>query len=357
MSIKPFLAAALLAAFASSALCAPIKIAVVAPEGDALGLLGEQVRRGANAAAGDKAELVTLTESCEDGSGPALAEAIKTSGAKAAIGFLCTESLDGSLAPLSQAKIPVITIGIRAPIPMEDALKHGWPLFRLGPGPQAERERITETIRRYWADKPFAILDDGTITSRDTAEWVRNALETQGLKPTFTDTFRPAQEVQTQLMRRLAKAGVTHVFAAADRSDMAVMARDAKKAGLPLVFLGGDALNAVDLDTPLEPGVLAVTQPDWSEQPEAKATVEALAATGQSADGYALPAAAAVTIAIDAAEISANSGADIADALVDTPFDTAIGQIRFTKNHELASNPFTLMRWTGERFEPAVTVE
>ncbi|WP_137153463.1 branched-chain amino acid ABC transporter substrate-binding protein [Rhizobium sp. FKL33] len=357
MSIKPFLLAALVAALASSALCAPIKIAVVAPEGEALGLLGDQVRRGGNAAAGDKAELVTLTESCEDGSGPALAEAIKASGAKAAIGFLCTESLDGALAPLSEAKIPVITVGIRAPIPMEDALKHGWPLFRLAPGSQAERERITETIRRYWADKPFALLDDGTITSRDTAEWVRNALETQGLKPTFTDTFRPAQEVQTQLMRRLAKAGVTHVFAAADRSDMAVMARDAKKAGLPLVFLGGDALNAVDVDAPLEAGVLAVTLPDWPEQPDAKTAIEALKATGQSADGYALPAYAAVTIAVDAAEISANSGADIAEALVDTPFDTAIGQIRFTKNHELAANPFTLMRWTGERFEPAVTVE
>ncbi|MCV3764235.1 ABC transporter substrate-binding protein [Rhizobium sp. TRM95796] len=357
MSIKPFLLAALVAAFASSALSAPIKIAVVAPEGDALGLLGDQARRGANAAAGDRAELVMLSESCEDGSGPKLADMIKAAGVQAAVGFLCTDSLDGSLAPLSEAKIPVITIGIRAPIPMEDALRHGWPLFRLAPGPQAERERITETIRRYWADKPFALLDDGTITSRDTAEWVRNALETQGLKPTFTDTFRPAQEVQTQLMRRLAKASVTHVFAAADRADMAVIARDAKKAGLPLVFLGGDALNAVDMDAPLESGVLAVTTPDWTEQPDAKAIVEALAATGQSADGYALPAAAAVTIAIDAAEISANSGADLAEALVDTPFDTAIGLVSFTKSHELETNPFTLMRWTGERFEPAVTVE
>jgi branched-chain amino acid transport system substrate-binding protein len=357
MSIKPFLLAALVAAFATTALSAPVKIAVVAPEGEALGLLGDQVRRGANAAAGDKAELVLLSETCEDGSGPALAEAIKAAGAKAAIGLLCAESLDGSLAPLAAAKIPVITIGIRAPIPMEDALKHGWPLFRLAPGAQSERELIAASIRRYWADKPFAILDDGTITSRDTAEWVRNALETQGLKATFTDTFRPAQEVQTQLMRRLAKAGVTHVFAAADRGDMAVMARDAKKAGLPLVFLGGDALNAVDLDNPLVSGVLAVTLPDWAEQPEAKTAVEALAATGQNADGYVLPAYAAVTIAIDAAEISANSGADMAEALVDTPFDTALGQIRFTKAHEMASNPFTLMRWTGERFEPAVTVE
>ncbi|MBB1247506.1 hypothetical protein [Rhizobium sp. G21] len=64
-----------------------------------------------------------------------------------------------------------------------------------------------------------------------------------------------------------------------------------------------------------------------------------------------------MTIAIDAAEISANSGADLAEALVDTPFDTAIGPVRFTKSHELETNPFTLMRWTGERFEPAVTVE
>jgi len=352
---SPFILAALLAVPIQAA-AAGLKIAVVAPQSGNFAILGQQVIEGAALAAKDKAELVTIDETCADNSGPDIAARIRESGAAVAIGFLCTESLNGGLPLLAEAKIPAITLSVRASILMEDAIKKGWPFFRLAPSPTAEREKIADAIFQTWKGKPFAILDDGTITSRETAETVRETLEQKGMKATLIDNFRPAQEMQTLLVRRLAKAGVTHVFAAADRNDMSVMAHDARKAGLDLTFLGGDALKAADQQVPLEKGVLAVTQPDYQALAAAKPVVEALAKDGKAADGYVLPAYAAVTIAKDAAEIAQGSGATLTEAMISTPYQTVLGEIRFTQGHELATNPFRLLEWDGERFrEPLET--
>lgn len=350
------LVAALLAVpFSASA--AGLKIAVVAPQAGSLEILGRQVIDGITLAAKDKAELVMIDESCADNSGPAVAAKIQQSGAAVAIGFLCSQSLAGGLPILAKADIPVITLSVRASILMEDALKKGWPLFRMAPSPTAEREKITDAIFRNWKGKPFAILDDGTITSRETAETVREALEQKGMRATLIDNFRPAQEMQTLLVRRLAKAGVTNVFAASDRGDMSVMAHDARAAGLDLTFLGGDSLNAVDPVVPLEKGVLAVTEPDYQTLPSAKAAVAALEKQGKPADGYTLPAYAAVTVALEAEEIASGSGATLTEALIETPFQTVLGEIRFTKAHELATNPFALLEWDGQGFKPVAATQ
>jgi len=328
------------------------KIAVVAPQDGNLAILGAQIVLGAQVAADGKADIVVIAESCAENSGPDIAARIIASGAVAAIGFLCTDSLTPGLEALAKARIPAITLSVRASIVMEDALKKGWPLFRLAPAPGAEREKIVEAIFAHWKGKPFALLDDGTITSRETSETVREALEAKGMKATFIDNFRPAQEVQTQQLRRLKKAGVTHVFAAADRGDMAVMARDARAAKLPLTFMGGDALNGNDQGVALEPGVLAVTLPDATTLPSAKPVVDQLRKEGKSAEGYLLPADAAVSIVMDAEEIASGSGAPLADALAGTPFDTVLGKVQFTSAHELSANPFALLEWNGAAFVP-----
>jgi branched-chain amino acid transport system substrate-binding protein len=351
-----FIAAALLA-IALPASAAGLKIAVVAPQSGNLQILGQQVIEGATLAARGKAELVTIDETCADNSGPDVAAKIRATGATIAIGFLCSQSLEGGLPLLAEANIPAITLSVRASILMEDSLKKDWPFFRLAPAPNAEREKLADVIFQTWKGKPFAILDDGTITSRETAETVRETLEQRGMKATLIDNFRPAQEVQTLLVRRLAKAGVTNVFAAADRNDMSVMAHDARQAGLNLTFLGGDSLNAADQNLSLEKGVLAVTRPDYQTLPPAKSLVDLLAKEGKTADGYFLPAYAAVTVSVDAAEIAGGSGAPLTEALIGVPYQTVIGEVRFTQGHELATNPFMLLEWDGQGFRPPAATQ
>ena len=350
------LALALFASTAAAALAAGPKIAVVAPDSGNLNILGDQVRLGAAFAGRDKAQIIEIAESCAEGSGPAVADEIAESGAVAAIGFLCTESLQDGLPILAKADIPAITLSIRSEVVMQDSLKKKWPFFRLAPSTSAEHEAVANAIFTHWKDKPFALLDDGTILSREMTDSVRQILEQKGMSPAFVDNFRPAQEVQTQLMRRLKQANVTHVFAASDRNDMSILARDAKVAGVNLTFLGADALKGMNQPVPLEPGVYAITLPDFAGLASAKSVVDLMQGEKKTPEGYVLPSYSAIEILLQATEIAEGSGAPLADALAETPFSTALGEIRFGKDHELAGNPYRMLVWDGMAFvEPPLS--
>ena len=356
MFTRTALALLLLASTAVAAHAAGPKIAVVAPDGGNLKILGDQVRLGAAFAAREKAEIVEIAESCAEGSGPALADRIAGSGVVAAIGFLCTESLQGGLPVLAKADIPVITLSIRSEVLMQDSLKKKWPFFRLAPSTSAEHEAAANAIFTHWKDKPFALLDDGTILSREMTDSVRQILEQKGMSAAFVDNFRPAQEVQTQLMRRLKQANVTHVFAASDRNDMSVLARDAKVAGINLTFLGGDALKGMNQPVPLEPGVYAITLPDFAALASAKTVVDLMQEEKKIPEGYVLAAYSAIEIVLQATEIAEGSGAPLGDALVETPFSTTLGEVRFGRDHELAGNPYRMLIWDGTAFvEPPLS--
>lgn len=339
---------------AAPALAAGLKIAVVAPTEGPFALLGQQMLDGARFQAEDRgSEIVVVPETCEAKDGGALTKALLATGAEAAIGFLCTESLEASLPALAEADIPAITLSVRSDILMEDALKKKWPFFRLVPNARAEAAKVTEVILSRWKDEPLALIEDGTIHGRELVESVRTALADIGLTPVFSDTYRPAQEQQVSLVRRLAKSGATHVFTGGDRADTAIIARDAASEQVPLTLLGGETLDAANQPVPLANGVLAVALPDHAVEPQAKDAVDQMTTAKLLAEGYVLPAFAAVTLLEQAKDQALKDETKLADALLKGPYQTAIGPIRYNANHELADNPYQLLQWQNNRFVPA----
>ncbi|WP_313612301.1 branched-chain amino acid ABC transporter substrate-binding protein [Rhizobium sp.] len=344
-------------AFAGSASAA--SIGIVAPQNGPYELLGRQVRQGAKAAAAKLGlDIVEIHESCEDGSGGAIADGLVAAKVSAAIGFLCTETLQGVLPPLKAAAIPAITLSSRAPILMEDALRYGWPLFRLAPSDRAESDRAAEIILRDWKGHSIGLVDDGTIFSRDLVDRIRSTLEQSGLKPTFADTIRPGQEQQVALVRRLARTGITHVFIGAERNDVAIIARDAASENIPLTIMGGDAMNAANNPVALAQNVLAITRPAYDTLPSAQAVAGELRAANIEPEGYTLPAYAATELTAALAEAAQSQGKPAPEILAGgTPFKTIIGDIVFNPSHEVSENPYRLQRWNGQRFEPADKAE
>ena len=325
-------------------------IGVVAPQSGPYVLLGGQVLAGATAAAEiDGSRIVAIDETCEAGSGAAVAQKLVAAKVDAAIGFLCAETLQDALPPLKTANVPAITVSVRSKLLMEDSLKFGWPLYRLAPADGAEADKLVEVILRDWQGKPFALIEDGTIHGRELAEAIRNALEQAGMKPMFSDTYRPGQEQQIALVRRLNRTGVTHVFVGGDRNDTATIARDAAAEKIKLTILGGDTMKAANQPQPLAEGVLAVTLPDYAAGPEATTVAAALRAKGIEPEGYALPAHAAVTVVQQAAAAARAQSRPIA-ALISGPYPTVIGPVAFDSRHELSVNPYRLRQWHDKRF-------
>src|SRR5262249_50284555 len=141
--------------------------------------------------------------------------------------------------------------------------------------------------------------------------------------------FRPGQEQQIGLVRRLAKAGTTHVFVGGDRGDIAIIARDARAQNIPLVLMGGDSMRAADQPVPLTVGVRAVTLPEYDLLPDGLAAANALREKGIEAEGYVLPAAAATYIAGQAVGNALAGNRPLLDALVGTTFQTVVGPVTF----------------------------
>jgi branched-chain amino acid transport system substrate-binding protein len=331
----------------------PFRIGVAAPLSGSSSLLGEQIGNGAKAAASADAdvELVVADDACTAAGGAEAAHEFVASEVRIVVGFLCTESIEAALPILKQAKIPVIAVGQRADSLTDRRERTGWPVVRLGPRADGEREAAGQILTRLWRNELFAVIDDGTIYGRELAESFRISAEQAGLKPVFVDTFRPQLDNQIGLIGRLRKAGATHVFAGGDRDDIAIMARDAEKIGADMIFAGGEALRAAPGDVPLAPGTLMVGLPEWADIAN-RNVVTALIARKIQPDGYVLPAFAAVEIATAAVAEASVSGKPLETILTGGEFATVLGPISFDAKGDLSKNPYGVFRFDGAEFTP-----
>lgn len=326
-------------------------IGIVAPQSGPFAILGQQVSLGAKAALTSSGhEIVEINESCEPDSGAGIAEALVNAKASIAIGFLCSESLSGGIELLAASNIAALTLSSRATGLIEDAQKYKWPLYRIAPSLSDEARASVDAIITHWKGAPLALIDDGTIYSRELIDAIRLEIENLGLKPLFVDTLRPGQENQLALVRRLARTGATHAFVAADRNDVAIIARDANDNRIALKVMSGEAMKAANAPVPTPAGVLAVVEPDYrtfQTSAEAVATIEA---TGAIVEGYVLPAYAAAQIAASAVTRSAGEQTSVAELLSSNSFETILGPIRFNDQKGLSENPVRLQEWNGETF-------
>ncbi|RWC33382.1 MAG: ABC transporter substrate-binding protein [Mesorhizobium sp.] len=328
-------------------------VGVAAPLSGASAILGRQIEAGAGMAAeANGAQLKVVDDACTADGGAAAAREFVAAKVGAVVGFLCTEAIEAALPILKDANIPVITVGVRTESLTDRRAKTGWPIFRLGPRGDDERNAVASKLTRRWQNELFAIVDDGTIYGREIAETLRAAADQAALKPVFVDTFRPQLDNQIGLVGRLRKAGATHVFAGGDGDDIAIMGRDAGQLDAGITFAGGEALRTPPGDVPYATGTLMIAPPEWDDVAAPK-VLDSFAAQKIVPEGYMLPAYAAVEIAEAATAMAETSGKPLADALTARDFSTAIGPIRFDGKGDLTENLYRVFRFNGANFAPA----
>ena len=300
--------------------------------------LASQILDGAKAAVTGSWTVKAVDAGCTAEAASGSADLILAERPDAVIGLPCIESLSQVLNTLGPIGIPIFTIGSRADAPSKLANKNSWHLYRTGP---REREEITELARlivEAWRAFPFAILNDGTIFARDTAEAIRNEAENAGLKPVLFEGFQPQLESQTQLIDKITASGATHVFIASDRANTAQIATQAENRGL--TFAGSETLRASDLDFPLPAGVLMVTR-DINLAPVATEKIKAIRQSQfEFAEGYAADAFVAAEMAMALKnDASARS------------FNTAMGQVKFGQDGFIEPVNFAFFRYDGFAFQ------
>ena len=330
-----------------------MRIGLSAPLSETADRLGMQLRQGVEtAAAGMERHEISLEiadDRCSAEGGAAAARRFAEERVSVVVGFLCTESIEAALPILKDAGIPVITPGVRTDSLTDGREKTGWPVYRLAPRADEEQKAVAEIITDHWRNEHFAIIDDGTIYGRNLAENLRAAAELQGLKPVFIDTFRPQLDNQIGLVGRLRKAGATHVFVGGDRSDIAIIARDAASLDYELAIAGGEALRSEGDAVPLARGVLMIGLPLPADI-ASKDALEALKAANIMPDGYVIPGYAALQVAAEALEQAEVQEKPLTEVLSSAEFETALGPVSFDEKGDLTQNPYRLFRFDGTEF-------
>lgn len=323
-------------------------IGVVAPLSGPFAALGKQMLGGAQTAAGQlNVNIVEQDEACTPEGGIAAANALVAQKVAIVVGFTCFESLNAALPILSEAGIVTITTGVRADVLTDAKVKTGYLLYRLGPREDMEVKALISALQQRWRNENFAIIDDGTVLARNTAEELRFALTESGLKPVFTDTFRPGLENQATLVRRLQKAGATHVFIGGDIEDALIISKAAK--GEMEIAIGESANPQGNSDG--AGTLLSVTLPDYRMQNQAALASIDLQKSGLEPDNYALASYAAIEIAAS----SLGKKQDMQAHLNTATFATALGNIQFDEKGDVKINPFALAKLKNGSFNADIS--
>lgn len=320
-----------------------VTVGISAPLSGYFSVLGEQVEAGARMARDrvDAGSLAFFDDACEAEGGARTAEAMIRADVTIAVGYPCIEAFDAAMPILAAANIPLVLIGVQSEAIAVDRRKGNWPVLRLAPQSSDEAKAIADYMRSAWRGNNFAIIDDGTLYGRQLAEAVRFRLEDDSLVPVFTDTYRPQLDNQVALVRRLQKAGATHVFVGGDAFDAVIIATDAATVGVPLTLAGGSAFLAPASAGTLTDGTVLTALPGWPDDGgDPPAIGEDTEIAARAGNGYFVPAHAAVQIALEIFEgASADDGFFFGDLLGRT-YDTVLGPISFDGNGDVTRNLF-----------------
>jgi branched-chain amino acid transport system substrate-binding protein len=326
-----------LALLAHPVLAQQATLGVAAPLSGPYETLGRQFLDGVRAGA----PTLSITERdtpCTPEGGRDTALAFIAADITLATGFLCTPSAEAALPALTEAGVPVLVVGARSTRLTDVRRGQERQVWRLAPRPEGEAQALAAAIADLWPGQPFGIVEDGSVRARSLADELRAALALRGLEPALVDNYRPAEDRQFALVRRIGQSGLTRIVALGSVADTAIILRDAASLNIDLAVLGGENLIDEAGEPALPDGVRAIASKGF-------AVADADTAAPRR-EGYFLDGEAAGQIAASALAAGQAPGA----ALSGQTFDTVAGPVRFDPEGESDMPGYDVVEWQDGRF-------
>ena len=286
-------------------------------------------------------------DGCAEDTARHAAEALIEQNSTVMFGFLCNISAMSAATATRESNIPILIGGAQSTRLIKDREREEWNVWRLSPGDDYPILTAEKAIDRNWQQIPFAIVDDGTIYGRRFSDTLRQLLQEKGLEPQIVDTYRTGLSTQAALLRRLTRSGVSALFiAATDAQDLITILNDSQRLELPFEFMTTEALRMLPYLTDKKQITTTFNIIDW---PETSAEALPKTISAEQANRHFLMGYASTQIILQLLESNQNQ---INQALSDQHFETILGKVSFNKDGSSSFNPFQMLTWTGEQFEP-----
>ena len=298
---------------------------------------------------GQDVELSLANDACKVESVPEIAKSFHQANAKIVVGPVCFRVATALADYAKRSKgairsVPIIATNTRNKLLNRLREVEELPLYSLSNAPNAEAQAVVDLILPRFGNRPYAILDDGSVYGRALADDVRELSELSGQRPVVNSNFRPLQTTQIAMLRRLRNSGVEAVFIAAAAEDVVTIANDIRKLKLNWLIATGERGQLLPFAATPESnmaGVMMVAEQELAtEQLEQEiGDIGELELENSLLLGHALVEIAAAAIRRNLSDLTGKS------------FETIIGRVTFDENGRAAPMPFVLSQWRDGVFE------
>jgi len=355
-------AAALLAAAPASA---EIVVATAGPMSGPFEIFGAQMMAGAeqaiadiNAAGGLLGETLVLEvadDRCDRKEAEPLANRMVGRRAVLMVGHLCSGASILASPVYNDAGIIQISPGARAPQYTDE--RPGPGVFRLAGRDDSQGMVAGTYLAEHFHDRRIAIVHDNSPYGSGLAEATRDAMNAAGKQEAFYDDYTPNETDYGSLLARLDAGNIDIVFIGGSYTDIATIASQMHDEGLSTRLVSGDALLTqafIDAAGTAGNGTLVTYPPDPTRNPAAQPVMARLEARSIPADGYVLPAYAAVEIWAEAVKRAGTFDfAPVAEAVAAGTFDTVLGSLTFDAKGDASLPDFVVYEWHDDEYRYA----
>ena len=356
------LAGVALSAFATPSVADDLTIAVAGPMTGPVATIGEQMKRGAEAAAaaindaggvaGRKIKIVVEDDACDPKQAVAVANLIVGQQIKFVDGHACSGSSIPASEVYAENNILMMTPASSNPLLTEK----GHPLvLRLYPRDDAQGVFAANWIANNFKGKKIAILHDKSAYGKGLATVVKDKLNAAGVTEIMFEGINPGEKDYSAIVSKLKSAGADFVYYGGYHPEAGLIIRQSADQGYKPQLMSDDGLATSEfwqISGPAGEGVLFTFPADPRRSPAAAAAVEKFKAQGFNPEGFTLISYGVIQAIADGVK---KAGSDdpkaVAKALKSgETFDTVLGPVALDAKGDMKDPSFDLNKWSDGKY-------
>ncbi len=353
-----------LAALATPALAQDITIAVAGPMTGPLATIGQQMKRGAEAAAeaineaggvsGRKIKIVVEDDVCDPKQAVAVANLIVGQQIKFVDGHACSGSSIPASEVYAENNILMMTPASSNPLLTEK----GRPtVMRLYVRDDAQGGFIAPFIAEKFKGKKIAVLHDKSAYGKGLATVVKDKLNAAGVTEVLFEGINPGEKDYSAIVSKLKGVGADVVYWGGYHPEAGLIIRQAADQGYKPTLIAPDSLSTSEfwqISGPAGEGVMFTFPTDPRRSPTAAHAVEQFKAQGFNPEGFTLFSYGVINAIVDGIK---KAGSDdpkaVAKALEDgQPVETVMGTVKFDAKGDIKDPSFDINVWKEGKYAP-----
>ncbi len=348
------------AALGATPALADTAVAIAGPMTGQYASAGDQIRQGAELAIadinarggvlGEKLKLVVGDDACDPKQAVAVANKMVTDGIAFMHGHWCSSSTIPASDIYNEAQIPMATVSTNPQV-TERGLKN---IFRIMGRDDQQGLVAGDYIAARFGQAKVAVIDDKSAYGKGLATEMAKAMKAKGLKPAVEESITAGERDYSSLVTKLKAAGVSVVAYGGYHTEVGLIVRQAKEAGLDLVVMSGDTMTNSELPSiagAAADNVMFTFSPDPREIPAAAPVVAEFRKKNIDPEGYVLYAYAAMQLFEQAAKQAKSvKYQPLRDAMAAGSFPTVIGDLSFDAKGDLKVPAFVVYQWKGGKY-------